>query len=199
MGYSQLVSAPTRRGSTVSNILDLVIVDSLSPSVLLSSVSVSDVCYSDHSLVVFELVSLRPIAPLVTSSKRAFSNFDPVRFMSLLCTKSICISPPDTADKFVKQLDLDVTDVLDVTAPIQTYTRRASVRPRSNWITPAARDAKRYARSLQRIFHRSQSESDYINWRRAGRIAVREMKTARAKFLSDSIQAELKIQGLYGR
>src|ERR1700761_666325 len=109
--------------------------------------------------------------------------------MSLLSSKSICTSPPASADEFVKQLDSDVASVLDITAPFHTVTRRVSVRPRCNWVTPEARSAKRIARRLQRKHCRSKEEVDYVNWSRAGRKAVSEIKSARAKSLRDSIQS----------
>ena len=141
--------------------------------------------YSDHSLISFELATLHPNVSLVTTTRRCFGN---LAFSScLLSSKSICTSPPASADEFVKQLDSDVASVLDITAPFHTVTRRVSVRPRCNWVTPEARSAKRIARRLQRKYRRSKEEVDYVNWRRAGRKAVSEIKSARAKSLRDSI------------
>lgn len=99
------------------------------------------------------------------------------------------MSPPRDVNEFAELLDSDVTAALDSVAPLRTRTKRVSSRKTPAWMTSTARDLKRCSRQLERKYHASRSEQDYVAWRRAGRAVVKEMNGARVKYYKDRVQS----------
>ena len=84
---------------------------------------------------------------------------------------------------------MDVLRALEIVAPMRTRTERISSRATPVWITPEVRDARRESRRLERRYHATNSEEDYIRWRKAGRSAVKTTNLARVKYYRDAIQS----------
>ena len=58
----------------------------------------------------------------------------------------------------------------------------------ATWITSKDKDCKRVARQLERRYHATKLEADYIIWRKAGRAAVRAMNEARTDHYKTEIE-----------
>ena len=76
-------------------------------------------------------------------------------------------------DAYAAQLDADVLRALDSVAPSRTRTKRGSSSTTAAWVTQDVKDSKYLARGLERRYHATKAEVDYVNWRRAGRVAAR--------------------------
>lgn len=91
---------------------------------------------------------------------------------------------------FAKQLDIDVTYVLDIVAPLCMRTKCTASRFYLMWMTMADKDARCLARRLERLYSSTKEEVDYVCWRKAGRLAVKEMNNARVVFYQNCVQSD---------
>ena len=188
VGFTQHVTQPTRSDGKSSNLLDLVITDDGS-AVDLRDLVVTSMPFSDHSLVSFGVDFVTSNSNTSTFHYRSLSNIDTYRFIDIMRSSKICTSPPCFVNDFAKQLDADVTAALDVVAPLRTRTKRVSPRQTPAWMTTAVKDLKRHSRQLERRFRATGKESDYVAWRRAGRLVVRETNEARRGYYKERIAA----------
>ena len=109
------------------------------------------------------------------------------QFADIMWNSVIVTSAPDFVDDYVQQLDADVTYAMDVVAPTRTRTKRAASRPSAAWLSDAAKDAKCYARRLERRYRSTKTEADYVRWRKSSRSAVTEMNRARAEYYRELV------------
>ena len=87
-----------------------------------------------------------------------------------LRASSLFTSPSSTAEAFAEQLENVVVSTLDELAPLRKFKRRPSKNV-TRWLSPAAIDAKRTRRRLERQWRSHQQESDRVAYRRACRSA----------------------------
>ena len=194
-GCIQYVSESTRE----PNLLDLII-SFPSTSTLISSpqnilgpplihsVQVQSVPFSDHKLISFNAVFPRPIIATSTFTFRNLRSITSTPFLSLLQNSQIFTNPPRGADDYAAQLDSDVLAALDAVAPVVIRTKRSSQRSSPAWMTKEAINAKRVTRQLERRFKKSGSAADFAAWKRAGRLSVKEIKTATDGHLSSMVK-----------
>ena len=185
-GYKQFVDSPTRKSKDVDNVLDLVI--SRAEQIRLETVTLTNIAFSDHRLVQF-LINLPKLhASTVIYSCRDLRNIDTYRFADLLRSSTIYTAPPTGLDDYVKQLDKDVKKALDVIAPVRKHTKRMAAKLHAAWLMDKAKAAKRHSRRLERRYKRTGAEEDYIRWRKAGRLAVHAVNSARTNYYRDTVQ-----------
>ena len=98
------------------------------------------------------------------------------------------MSPPSDANEFVNLLESTVASVLDELAPLRTFTKRVGRKSCAAWMSAEARKAKATARRCERRFRRTQSEDDYVEYRRARRLASKAVGTARTSYLRDELK-----------
>ena len=161
-GFLQLVPGPTREANLLDLVISLPSASSTSRSPPPCFSHLSDVPFSDHRLCVFVLSHSPMPANTVTFSFRDLRRMDSLKFVQLLRSSSIFLSPPDDPNSFAEQLDRDVTQALDIVAPIRTRTKRRPLRPTATWISPEALEAKRVRRALERKFRKSRLEEDRV-------------------------------------
>ena len=184
---SQVVQAPTR----LDNLLDLIIAlnpDPQSPLVTPSSPpQVMDVLFSDHRMVVHDLMVHSLPAAVITITCRNLKKVDPAKLEKIIRSSPCFTQPSVDPDSFATQIDSDVINALDILAPLRTITKRVSGRPVVNWHTPQTRASKRDCRRLERRFRRTGLQEDYREWRKAGRMCVKSLARARKDFISHEI------------
>ena len=155
---------------------------------MVEMLDVVNVAFSDHRIVLFTLDLPRSQVNSVTFTSRDLRQIDTYKFSELLRRSGICTAPPISVDKYVSQLDNDVIAALDVLTPLKRTTRRTAVRAPAIWLNDEAREARRNSRRLERKYRASNDEVDYMAWRRAGRLAVRSMTSARANYYKEAIR-----------
>lgn len=168
-----------------SNILDLVI--SRMGGILINDLQVRDVGYSDHRVVLFSLNFEVNRSRTESFTTRNLKNFDKKRFVSLLTSSTLFMNPPTAVDDYMNQFKTDVVAALDQTAPLVTKTKRVPYKSSDVWITDAARAAKGNARRLGRRFKHTESEDDYVAYRRSLRQSTKEIIHARATYYRNSL------------
>jgi len=121
-GLTQLVTKPTRFGSTSKNLLDVIITGYGSP--LLSNIEVCSTHeLSDHCLVKCELNQSLNRRQLVTFQYRKLKQLDVGLFRSELAKSELFTSPESTVDAFVQQINSVVNSILDRLAPIRHFKK----------------------------------------------------------------------------
>ena len=105
---------------------------------LVSSVEVhSSHQLSDHSVVICEL-SVRRLKPTaVRYPYRNIKGIDVAALESKLFTSTIILDPPDDPDKFVCQLEQELSIILNELAPIR-YGSRPHGRKNARWLSEDA-------------------------------------------------------------
>src|SRR6476469_10533631 len=93
----------------------------------------------------------------------------------------------DFSNDFARQIDCDVTSVLDQFAPMQRVTKREAVTRILNWHSPQSLSDRRDCRRLERRFRRTGLQTDYREWRKAGRVMVKSLATARKEHFAHAI------------
>lgn len=177
----QSVMTATRQG----NLLDVVISEAGTNTVGL--VSVVDVDFSDHRLVIFSANVPTVKASCESYTYRHIQRIDPIVFENRLRQSSIFTNPPDLVDDFVQEMEGDVLLILDELAPLKSKTKRIGARPTAKWMTPEAKDAKRMRHRLERIYRHTKSDLDYVAYRKACRASVKAVNSARAQYFRDSV------------
>ena len=186
--YCQHVTSSTRKQN--GNILDLVI--ARSGLITTSSVKISEVAFSDHNLVTFDVNIAAPPARIQSFSFRDINKIDTKVFMSTIIQSPIWLSPPQPVDEYYCQFKSDVTAALDKLAPLKHRTKRVGTKPTASWMTDEVRELKTYARRLERRFKSNgRKETDYVNYRRANRTASKAIKAARTAFYRHEITSQL--------
>jgi hypothetical protein len=186
-GYQQHVTEPTRKGNGIDNLLDLVI---CRPDVIaIRDIAVTNVAFSDHRLISFSVDLPKPPVLVTTYSYRNLRSINSYEFTDLLKKSPIVTNPPVSVDDYVTQLDSDILRVLDQIAPMQSKTKRVSPRTTPAWMNPEVRDAKCTARRLERRYHTTKADCEYVNWRRVGQAAVRQMNSAWVNYYQEQIQS----------
>lgn len=184
--YFQFVNQPTR----FDNYLDLVISDlNFLQSNLLTNFSVTDIAFSDHKLVKFEIFFNFVNAKTESFTFRNLKGIDPSEFSELLQKSSIYSECPADPDSFVTKLYSDVNVILDKLAPLTTITKRCTLitRPTPPWYTSELIKAKRKTRQLERKHNRTKSVTDFAAWKKARRHNTKLIKIARNNFLKNAI------------
>lgn len=182
--YCQIVSEPTRK----DNLLDLIIccnTSFLQPAS--RSPQVFDVLFSDHRLIIGELIMPLPQCQVITYSYRDIKNIDPAQFDSILCKSSCFTQTVNDPDEFAARIDKDVISTLDVLAPLRTVTKRVSSSQVVNWHSSQSRSDKKTCRRLERRFRRTKDQGDYVAWRKAGRVLGKSLKEARRDHFAHAI------------
>ena len=173
-GLHQCVTSPTRLG----NLLDVVITD---PTLrIVGQVSTSDIDFSDHRLVKFDITAPIAHAAHTTFAYRDLKRVDLKVFEANLRQTALFTNPPEPVDDYVGLMDLEVCKLLNTLAPIKSKTKRVPSRPTAVWMTPAAKGAKRLRRRLERRYRRTKDVADYIAYQKSCRAAVRTVNEARA-------------------
>jgi Reverse transcriptase (RNA-dependent DNA polymerase)/Endonuclease-reverse transcriptase len=182
-GYSQFVNTATR----LDNLLDLVIAHA--DVRIIGTPSVTDISYSDHRLVSFDLNLPVTRVPRVTFSCRSMKKLDCTSFEHRVRSCKIFTAPPASVDDFVSLMNDNILQVLDDLVPASTRTKRVSAKPSAIWMTPGAISAKRTSRRLERRYHNSRTITNYTAYRKASRAAVSAIKSARAEHFKTSVTA----------
>ena len=122
-GLQQCVTSPTRS----ENLLDVVISDTSSN--IVSSFSTSDVDFSDHRLVNFNIA-----APIMCAAATTFTYIDLKRvdmntFQNQLRQSPLFISSPKPVNEYFQLMNSEVTRLLGTLAPMKSNTKRAPARP----------------------------------------------------------------------
>ena len=186
---SQIVTAPTR----LDNLLDLIIHPQLSNTGTgITSPHLVDVQFSDHRLIIHDLLTPTLPARVVTRTFRNLKNIDPARFESLLQASPCYTMSPTDPNTFATLIDQDVLTVLDTLAPLQTTTKRESSRGITDWHSSRSRSDKRECRRLERRYRRTGEQGDYRAWRKAGRTSIKSLSDARRDFFSAAVNDSLK-------
>jgi hypothetical protein len=186
-GLRQHVVTATRQTSTVSNLLDVVVVNDASNRI--SKVAVESTHgLSDHDLVTWSWTSLaRPLRRLVTYRFRNLKSVDWPMFKKDVQRSDLFRSPASTANDFAVQLDHTESTILDRHCPIQNRSKFASNRRDSRWLSSDAVEAKRNGRRLERKWKSSRSEVDFIEYRKACRTTNKFIITSRKGFYRQRI------------
>ena len=169
--FTQLVNSPTRYDTHHDkfSLLDLIIAPSSSKLVSSTSVETSHEI-SDHCLVLAKLNTVRPKPPQRTYQYRDIKNIDLDIFKQKIESSSLFSDPAPTVDGFVNQMESNITSILDELAPLKTG-HRSGLRHSKNWLSPAAVEAKKRKRRLERRWKSSNKEADRIAYRASCRSA----------------------------
>ena len=162
--HSQLqhVSEPTH---TQGHTLDAVITRSEQS---VESVSVDEPSLSDHSLVVAKLAARLPHPhTAVRKVRRCWRELDVECFRHDLCLSSSSLSDilsdaPDDVDELFSCYDRVLRQLVDKHVPLRSVVIRQ--RAQSPWYDGECRALKRTTRRLERVYRRSQADSDYRAW-----------------------------------
>jgi len=142
--------------------------------------------FSDHSMVMAQLICSRYKKPLITYSFRNFRKLNVDEFKKFIRNSVSYTTPADDADKQAALLNADLRKAIDQFAPLCTRTRRES-KPETRWLSPEAREAKRVRRRLERRYTVTKSDSD----RRAYRAACRSAHSLITQSLSNHVCSEV--------
>ena len=169
--FTQLVNSPTRYDTHHDkfSLLDLIIAPSSSKLVSSTSVETSHEI-SDHCLVLAKLNTVRPKPPKRTYQYRDIKNINLDIFKQKIESSSLISDPAPTVDGFVNQMESNITSILDELAPLKTG-HRSGLRHSKNWLSPAAVEAKKRRRRLERRWKSSNKEADRIAYRASCRSA----------------------------
>ena len=178
----QFIKSSTRKQD--GNVLDLII--TRPDGVISEPPAVSEVSFSDHNLVVFSSYIIRHHAIAQSFVFRDIKKLDTQAFCNIMSRSLIITSPPSSVDDYAAQLQSDVVAALDHLAPLKHRTKRVG-RLTARWMSDDAKTLKREARRLERVYFKSRNSDDYAAYRRAGRLASKAIKAARADFYRNEI------------
>lgn len=184
--YKQHINSPTR----FDNFLDLVITEHSDVyDNFICNIAVDDIAFSDHKIINFELKSIKARAKTETFNFRNFKKLDTAVFSRLLSECKIYLDFPLDPDGYVAQLYSDITTVLDKVAPLKTITKRCPLtnRPKPQWFNNEILQAKRHARSLERKYKHTKTESNFVAWKKARREATKLIQNSRSNYLKNAI------------
>jgi len=185
-GLLQHVSVPTHDGG---NILDLILTrDDDVGSRLVTQLSVTSVCFSDHNLVTCQL-GVPPTPPVMTTySYRQLRRIDSEAFCrDILCSRLYDCTTSD-ADEYAELFDEEVRRVLDVHAPLQTRRRRRGQHDIRD-LSDDAKQAKKTRRRLERRYRRTGREADRRAYRSACQAARDSIQRSRADQIKERLEA----------
>ena len=182
----QYITGSTRKRN--GNLLDLVI--ARPGIVVVDTVRISEIGFSDHNLVTFCINAGAPAARIEQFSFRNIKNIDTVAFMDYIACSALLTAPMPLVDDYYKQLKDVVTSALDKFAPLKQFTKRVGSKPTACWMTEEARELKKTARCLERRYLRTDTNEDYQSYRRASRKATKSVQAARASFYRNGLAVE---------
>ena len=187
-GLRQFVSTSTRCTATSrSSLLDVVIANRTTRRLQQLVVQPThDV--SDHDLVTW-LFSVKCCPPrqFLTYHFRSLKHLDVLQFQNDVKQSELFLKPAATTDDFADQLDIVTTDILNRHCPLQTRRKIAPLRQVNRWLSDRAVEAKRVRRRLERKWKSKGNRNDYVAYRRACRVANKEITKARSDFYSTRI------------
>jgi len=185
-GLRQHVIVPTHVGG---NILDLILTrDDDVNCRLVSQLSVTSVCFSDHHLLTCRL-GVPPTPPVMaTYSYRQLRRIDTAAFSrDILCSRLYDVTMMD-ADEYAELFDEEVGRVLDSHAPLQTRRRRRGQHDIRH-LSDDARKAKQARRRLERRYRRTGCELDRRAYQQATRAARDSIQRSRADNIKEELDA----------
>ena len=182
--FRQYVTESTR--GHPGNILDLVI--GRIGGVEVTNIRTTEVGFSDHKLVTFNIKFPITINTTKSFSFRDLKRIDLHKFSDQIRRSKIYTSPPSDVNEFVNELQSTVTAALDEQAPLKAFTKRVRRKTCAVWMSEEAKKAKATARKSERRFRRTQSEDDYVEYRRAHRLPSKAVGAARTSYLRDELK-----------
>ena len=195
LGLEQHVDQPTHiHGHT----LDLAITRKAS-SIIQTSPRV-DRYFSDHGSVVHvcNLKLRKPTYKVKTISYRKLKSVDMERFnddlaSSILCTVNYSgVHSPASLEKFVKNYESTLSNLIDHHAPIKTKTVRS--RPQVPWYNEEIAVTKKQGRKVEKIWRRSKLTSDHSLFKAKRNHATFLINKARKAFYADFIEKTTAIK-----
>jgi hypothetical protein len=94
---------------------------------------------SDHSLIVVNLQSCRPLPSVIQFTSRNLKRLNHAKFEARLRDSALFKAPASTADEFAAQLQSEVTACLNKLAPMKVIRRRAR-KPSAKWLSAETLD-----------------------------------------------------------
>ena len=184
-GLTQLVTKPTRFGSTSKNLLDVMITGHGSP--FLSNIEVCSTHeLSDHCLVRCELNQTLNRRLLVTFQYRKLKQLDIGLFRAELAKSELFTAPEQTVDAFAQQINSIVNSILDKLAPIRSFKKCVGKRM-NRWLSHDAVEAKRVRRRLERKWKATGDENVRKVYRQSCRDANKKINDSRVKHYAEII------------
>ena len=186
-GLRQFVSTATRRTSTSSSLLDVVIASRTTYRLQQLAVQPThDV--SDHDLVSWQFsVKCRPPRQFLTFCSSNLKRLDLRQFQTDVKQPDLYLAPVTTTDEFADQLDTVITNIMYKHCPLQTRRKIAPIRQVNRWLSDRAIEVKRARRRLERRWKSKRNNNTYAAYRRACRVANKELIKARNEFYSNHI------------
>ena len=156
-------------------------------NILSARPSARSLCFSDHYLVSSQLKLNRDVPVPVTYTYRPLRHMDIDAFMRDLCASSLFLDDENiTVDAYADLIDVEVTRVLDIHAPLRTMKKRQGKHD-CRWLSAEARAAKRKRRRLERRYRKTRCAKD----KREYTAAAKEAKTLITRSRSDDITHRL--------
>ena len=120
-----------------------------------TSIVISDLQVSDHSLVTFRIPFCKPSVQMKTFTRRQWSKFDASQFELELAASELATTDSTDVDYLFQLYDDTIRTLLDKHAPPTTVRRR--LRPESPWFDAECHQAKKEVSSLSTIIRHRQS------------------------------------------
>ena len=184
---SNLVQHVNQATHNKGGLLDL-IVSPENCQTLVSKLSVSTVCFSDHSLITCRLGFQWKPPTAVTYTYRQIKRINTEAFKGDLLASEIFKQGLDcfSADLYADLLDAELGRVLERHAPLKTSTRRCGVNTCQS-LSEDAREAKKRRRRLERRSRRTGLVADKTAYKEACKVARDSIMASRA----DDIRRQL--------
>jgi len=193
--FTQYVTESTR--GHPGNILDLII--GRIGGLAVTNVNTTEVGFSDHNLVTFNIEYPAAIDNIKSFSFRDMKKIDLHKFSDQIRRAEIYVSPPSDVNEFVNLLESTVTSALDEKAQLKTFTKRVGRKTSTVWMSTEAKMAKATARKCERRFRRTQPEDDYVEYRHARSLASKAVGSAQTSYLRDELKRGESTNGFRAR
>ena len=152
---------------------------------------------SDHFLILFNILTIKPVPIQVTTTSRYLRQIDPSAFKEDLSNvfSDLSSSTSSQPDNLVSEYNKRFTSVLNTHAPLRPCTITKRKHPLTGWFTPKIADAKRKRRRLERrwrFLKNGRHESSLVHKAHDAYIAQSKaltsmIESAKTQFYSTSI------------
>ena len=173
------------------NTLDLVI--ARDTDFVLGSSPKPDRYLSDHTTILFELITSKPSLSRKTVSYRSIKSVNIEELTKDLITSKLCLDTPTQLDSLVSCYNNTISTLLDRHAPMKTRT--VAVRPMVPWYNEKIRLAKKERRKAERKWRRTKTPTYFNLFKTLKNRVTYLMNKARCSFFSDFVGKNSDDQG----
>jgi len=144
---------------------------------------------SDHDLVTWLFsVKCRPPRQFLTYHFHSLKRFDVLQFQNDVKQSKRFLKPATTTAAFAEQVNIVTAGILNKYCPLPTRQKIALIRQVDWWISGRAIEAKRVRRRLERKWKSKGNRNDYVEYRRAWRVANKGITKAISDLYNDRIK-----------